>query len=117
MSDAEYTSDSRVDAQQARAYWSGIDATVNGMLGGFPSVSRVDVQGSRAFLAKMGVGSKEGLRRVERVLEGGAGYVRPFPSFFPVLLPHFLSSLVPRLMVDESSITMRDETNNSDCGE
>lgn len=70
---AEDTPESRVDAQQGNAYWSGIDATVDGMLGGFPSVSRVDVQGSRGFLAKMGVGSRAGLRRVERVLEGGAG--------------------------------------------
>lgn len=73
MSDPEDTPDSRVDAQLGNAYWSGIDATVDGMLGGYPSVSRVDVQGSRAFLAKMGVGSKGSLRRVERVLEGGAG--------------------------------------------
>jgi len=64
--------DSRINTDDARAYWASIDATVNGMLGGFPQVSKVDLQGSRAFLAKLGVGGKEG-RKVERVLEGGAG--------------------------------------------
>ncbi|SPO04476.1 probable putative methyltransferase [Cephalotrichum gorgonifer] len=73
----EAPADSYVDGADGRKYWSGIDADVNGMLGGFPYISRVDLQGSRAFLAKMGVGSGVGkLRRVGRVLEGGAGIGR-----------------------------------------
>jgi len=43
------------------------------MLGGFPHISRVDLQGSRTFLAKLGIGTKEGLRTVGSALEGGAG--------------------------------------------
>lgn len=50
-----------------------VDADVNGMLGGFPYVSRVDLQGSRNFLAKFGIGTKDGQRTVVTALEGGAG--------------------------------------------
>jgi protein N-terminal methyltransferase len=51
--------DSYINHQNAKAYWSNIDADVNGMLGGFPYVSRVDLQGSKNFLAKLGVVSAE----------------------------------------------------------
>lgn len=43
------------------------------MLGGFPYVSRIDLQGSRNFLAKFGIGTKPGLKTVGSALEGGAG--------------------------------------------
>jgi protein N-terminal methyltransferase len=62
-------------------YWEGVDADVDGMLGGIPSVggysaiSKVDLQGSRSFLAKLGIGSKNGRRRVANALEAGAGSV------------------------------------------
>lgn len=46
------------------------------MLGGFPYVSRIDLQSSRNFLAKLGVGTKPGLRTVTSALEGGAGIGR-----------------------------------------
>lgn len=46
------------------------------MLGGFPYVSRIDLQGSRNFLAKFGIGTKSGLRTVGAALEGGAGIGR-----------------------------------------
>ncbi|KAK3377559.1 alpha-N-methyltransferase NTM1 [Podospora didyma] len=57
-------------------YWESIDADVNGMLGGFASITKVDLQGSRNFLAKLGVGNKTGLRRAKNALEGGAGIGR-----------------------------------------
>lgn len=50
-----------------------VDADVNGMLGGFPYISRIDLQGSRNFLAKLGIGTKQGLQTVGAALEGGAG--------------------------------------------
>lgn len=84
--------DALISSAAGRGYWEGVDADVAGMLGGFPAVSHVDVVGSRAFLAKMGIGARGKLRRVERVLEGGAGYVPPLPIFFHVL--HFLSFLI-----------------------
>ena len=43
------------------------------VLGGFPYISKIDLQGSRNFLAKLGIGTKEGLRTVTNCLEGGAG--------------------------------------------
>ncbi len=67
------TPDALINTQDGLAYWEGIDADVNGMLGGFPQVSRIDLQASRNFLAKFGIGVKEGLSTVEAALEGGAG--------------------------------------------
>lgn len=65
--------DSLIRTENGLQYWSGIDADVNGMLGGFPSISAVDLRGSRAFLVKLGIGKTKGLHKVERALEGGAG--------------------------------------------
>lgn len=62
-------------------YWEDVSADVDGMLGGIPSIagysaiSKVDLQSSRSFLAKMGIGSKNGRRKLGSALEGGAGLV------------------------------------------
>ena len=82
---AEAEPGARVEAPVNNAvgkkYWEGVEADVNGMLGGVPMVggfayvSKVDLQGSRSFLAKLGIGSKNGRRRVATALEGGAGFV------------------------------------------
>ena len=45
--------DSRIDHAAAITYWSAIDATLDGVLGGYPQVSRIDLKGSRNFLAKL----------------------------------------------------------------
>ncbi|SPJ81623.1 related to putative methyltransferase [Fusarium torulosum] len=72
--------DSQIRAEKCKEYWETIDSDVNGMLGGvlsfMPSVSRIDLQGSRTFLARLGVGVKTGRQRIPRVLEGGAGIGR-----------------------------------------
>ncbi|KAL8416328.1 hypothetical protein RB596_006766 [Gaeumannomyces avenae] len=66
----------------AKEYWEGVNADIDGMLGGVPStggfsyVSKVDLQGSRSFLAKLGIGKQNGRRRVANALEGGAGIGR-----------------------------------------
>lgn len=73
QSQADAPPDSHISPTDGRAYWADVAASVDGMLGGIPSVSRADLQGSRAFLAKLGIGRKAGLRRVDRTLEGGAG--------------------------------------------
>ena len=74
--------DTLINSQDGRKYWEGVDADVNGMLGGIPSIARyhsfstVDLHGSRSFLAKLGIGNeKKGRHRVARALEGGAGLV------------------------------------------
>lgn len=70
--------DALISPDDGRSYWQSIDADVDGMLGGFAYITRADLQGSRAFLAKLGIGAKGGLRTVARALEGGAGYVSLF---------------------------------------
>ncbi|KUJ20177.1 uncharacterized protein LY89DRAFT_612328 [Mollisia scopiformis] len=67
--------DANINHQDARDYWQGIDADVNGMLGGFPYISKVDLQGSKNFLAKLGVGG-QGAEKLERVVDCGAGIGR-----------------------------------------
>lgn len=67
--------DALINTDDGRAYWESIDADVNGMLGGFPSISRADIQGSRTFLARLGIGAKAGRSKISRALEGGAGWV------------------------------------------
>lgn len=67
------------------AYWEGIESTVNGMLGGYPQVSRIDLQGSSNFLVKlrrlMGTKAAEGAsgegsgKVVKRGVDCGAGWV------------------------------------------
>lgn len=69
--------DSLIKAEKCMEYWESVDSNDNGMLGGvlttMPSVSRVDLQGSRTFLARLNVGGKSGKEKIARVLEGGAG--------------------------------------------
>ncbi|KAK3297439.1 alpha-N-methyltransferase NTM1 [Chaetomium fimeti] len=68
--------DSLINRDDGRKYWESVDATVDAMLGGLPHVSRVEIRGSRNFLAKLGIGSKPGQRVVASALEGGAGIGR-----------------------------------------
>jgi protein N-terminal methyltransferase len=83
MSDLEVTggADALISREASRKYWDGVDADVNGMLGGIPlakgfsNISKIDLQGSRTFLAKLGVGSKSGRLKLSNTLEGGAGLV------------------------------------------
>lgn len=45
--------DSLIDPSVSLQYWNSVDADVNGMLGGYPQISRVDLRGSANFLAKV----------------------------------------------------------------
>lgn len=56
--------DALISAPDAIAYWSGTTADVDGMLGGYPQVSRADLAQSRTFLGKL-------LRTRERAMDGG----------------------------------------------
>jgi protein N-terminal methyltransferase len=47
------TPDSNINHASSLEYWNNIPPTVNGMLGGFPQVSRIDLRGSASFLAKI----------------------------------------------------------------
>ncbi|EHY59417.1 hypothetical protein HRR83_001309 [Exophiala dermatitidis] len=61
--------DSNISVPNQVAYWSAITPTVDGMLGGFPQVSRIDIQFSRNFLRK--------LQRLDKTTRGGASTETP----------------------------------------
>jgi hypothetical protein len=42
--------DSKISYKQAADYWSNVDPTVDGMLGGFGKISQIDIEGSSKFL-------------------------------------------------------------------
>ncbi|KAK5126679.1 hypothetical protein LTR85_009613 [Meristemomyces frigidus] len=75
--------DSHINAQAAIAYWSSTEATVSGVLGGFPQVSRIDLQGSSNFLAKLRRQSKHfpASKKLRRAVDGGAGIGRITAGF------------------------------------
>lgn len=66
--------DSNINRKDALTYWESINADVNGMLGGFPYISKVDLQGSKNFLAKLSVGGKSE-KKLGRAVDCGAGQV------------------------------------------
>ena len=62
--------DASIKHSDSIAYWASISSDVNGMLGGYPHVSRVDIQGSRAFLVKCGISASRPVLRAKRTLGG-----------------------------------------------
>ncbi|CCX33158.1 alpha-N-methyltransferase NTM1 [Pyronema domesticum] len=69
--------DADIDTKKQLDYWNSVDATPNGMLGGFESISRVDIQGSKNFFAKLKLDRTEPLR----VADCGAGIGRITKNF------------------------------------
>ena len=45
--------DANISTIESLKYWNSISTTVDGMLGGFPQISRTDLKGSANFLAKI----------------------------------------------------------------
>ncbi|KAL7791023.1 alpha-N-methyltransferase NTM1 [Trichoderma ceciliae] len=74
--------DSFISKEDGLSYWEGVNADIDGMLGGIPSIKgfsgilKSDLQGSRTFLAKLGVGARQGRQKLASALEGGAGIGR-----------------------------------------
>ncbi|EGP91430.1 unnamed protein product [Zymoseptoria tritici ST99CH_1A5] len=75
--------DSHIDHKAAIAYWSSLPPTVDGVLGGYPQVSRVDLQGSANFFAKLRRRSKEfpAGSKLKRAADCGAGIGRITTGF------------------------------------
>jgi protein N-terminal methyltransferase len=73
--------DSYINYDDAIEYWSGVPATINGVLGGFgeTSLPSTDVKGSRAFLKKLDLQFAEG--HVFYGLDIGAGIGRVTRDF------------------------------------
>lgn len=83
MTNSNTTADSNIDHAASLKYWNSVPATPGSMLGEFPSVSRIDLQGSKNFLAKVrrlfpGVKS-EG--KFKQGVDGGAGVGRVTEGF------------------------------------
>ncbi|KNG46241.1 duf858 domain-containing protein [Stemphylium lycopersici] len=72
--------DASIDVTHSLEYWNSVSPDVNGMLGGFPQTSRIDLQGSSNFLTKLRRGkaqaSREPLPPLPRVADCGAGIGR-----------------------------------------
>lgn len=45
--------DSNISSSTFLSYWKSVPSTVDGMLGGYPQISRADLKGSANFLAKL----------------------------------------------------------------
>ncbi|EOD52875.1 putative duf858 domain protein [Neofusicoccum parvum UCRNP2] len=58
-------------------YWNSVESTVNGMLGGFPQVSRIDLQGSSNFYNKLRrLSGRKADELLPHVVDCGAGIGR-----------------------------------------
>jgi protein N-terminal methyltransferase len=75
--------DTAINQKAAIQYWSNITADVDGVLGGYPQVSRVDLQGNSNFLAKLRRKSKvySERRKLDHVVDCGAGIGRVTKGF------------------------------------
>ena len=75
--------DEAIDQKAAVAYWASVTPDDAGVLGGYPQVSRVDLQGNQTFLTKLRRKSskyKPGTR-LPRVVDCGAGIGRVTAGF------------------------------------
>lgn len=75
--------DASINVSASLAYWESVTSDNNGMLGGFPQTSRIDLQGSSNFLTKLrrarvgqSATTKQALPLLERVVDCGAGIGR-----------------------------------------
>ncbi|CRG90088.1 Alpha N-terminal protein methyltransferase 1 [Talaromyces islandicus] len=82
--DSEPTPDSQINHASAIAYWTSVSANVNGMLGGYPQISYIDLRGSASFLSKLRrlqlVGDKQH-KMLKRGVDCGAGIGRVTEGF------------------------------------
>ena len=51
--DETATADSQIDHEASLKYWNSRSPDENGMLGGYPQISRIDLRGSRSFVSKI----------------------------------------------------------------
>jgi protein N-terminal methyltransferase len=72
--------DASINVSHSLDYWNGVSSDNNGMLGGYPQTTRIDLQGSSNFLTKLRRGrtqaTKQPLPPLERVADCGAGIGR-----------------------------------------
>lgn len=74
--------DASISSTAALAYWSNVSSDDYGMLGSYPEVSRIDLQGSRNFLSKLKRATHiPSTRNLARVVDCGAGVGRITKGF------------------------------------
>jgi len=76
--------DAQINQSDALRYWASVSPDDDGVLGGYPHVSRVDLQGSTAFLAKLRRKSRvfgPATGALPRVVDCGAGIGRVTKGF------------------------------------
>lgn len=81
MGDSTPLPDAQIDHQAALTYWNSISPNVDGMLGGFPEISRLDIQGSSNFLAKLRRQYPDTPSILGRAVDCGAGIGRITAAF------------------------------------
>jgi protein N-terminal methyltransferase len=100
--------DAAIDHNAAIDYWSNTTADVEGVLGGYPLVSRADLQGSANFLAKLRRKSElyPSSRRLDRVVDCGAGIGR--------VTLGFLGKVADKVDIVEPVVNFTDVISNGD---
>ncbi|KAH6620371.1 alpha-N-methyltransferase NTM1 [Boeremia exigua] len=80
--------DASINVTASLAYWESVTSDNNGMLGGFPQTSRIDLQGSSNFFTKLrraqtgqAAATKQALPLLDRVADCGAGIGRITKGF------------------------------------
>lgn len=77
--------DASINVSQSLSYWENVSSDNNGMLGGYPQTSRIDLQGSSNFLTKLRRGRSQALKQplepLQRVADCGAGIGRITKGF------------------------------------
>lgn len=81
MGGAASPPDARIDHTAALTYWNSISPNVDGMLGGYPQISRIDLRGSANFLAKLRRQHPETSPGPLRGVDCGAGIGRVTAGF------------------------------------
>ncbi|MBN3280571.1 NTM1A methyltransferase, partial [Polyodon spathula] len=71
----EVIGDEAVFYSKAEKYWKDVPPTVDGMLGGYSSISNIDIHGSRKFLQRF-LGDGSGKTGTQCALDCGAGIGR-----------------------------------------
>ncbi|RMZ78195.1 hypothetical protein DV738_g3980, partial [Chaetothyriales sp. CBS 135597] len=111
--DEDLPPDARISSAASLAYWSSISADDNGMLGGYPNVSRTELAGSRSFLAKLrrlptSAALPQPPAKLRLVADCGAGIGR--------ITTNFLVSVAEHVHVIEPVVKFTDQlrTSNGD---
>lgn len=80
---ANLAPDAHISTTDSLSYWNSVSTTVDGMLGGYPGISRTDLKGSANFFAKLRreQPSQSGNGPLRRGVDCGAGIGRITAGF------------------------------------